>query len=64
MKLPKIVIEWSEPMKVPVTIRVQKLLNGYLIGNTFIASKELLADELVIAFENPHAYLVPPEYHD
>ena len=64
MKYPKIVIEWKDWRKRNTYFTIQKLTNGYLIGNTFIASKEKLANEVITVFENPDAYFTPPEYND
>lgn len=64
MKYPRIKIIWTESMKMPIEINVKKLTNGFLVGNTFVATEERLADELVIYFKDPHAKLNPPQYND
>jgi hypothetical protein len=64
LKVPRIRIEWTEPQKVPVTISVRKLKNGYLIGEVYIATEERLIEELVKYVKDPYANLDLPEYKD
>ena len=64
MKLPHIKIEWSEPMKTPVTVSVRKLSNGYLIGDVYFASEEKLVENLAKWVQDPHANHELPKYKD
>lgn len=64
MKIPHIKIEWSEPMKVPITISVRKLNNGYLIGDTYFATEEKLVVELAKWVKEPYANHASPIYKD
>jgi len=64
MKYPKITIKWVDWQKVPTTIELRRLRNGYLIGNTFFASEDLLVKNLAEYVKNPHAYAEAPEYKD
>lgn len=64
MKFPVIKIEWSESARVPITVKVSKLSNGFLIGNTFFASEDLLVKHLAEYVKDPYAYVAPPEYKD
>lgn len=64
MKFPHIKIEWSEPMKIPVTVSVRRLTNGYLIGDVFFASEELLVKELAKWVKDPYANHDSPHYED
>ena len=64
MKFPRILIEWRERAKMPITIKVAKLTNGYLIGETYFASEDLLVKHLAEYVKDPYAYLPPPEYKD
>jgi len=64
MKFPHIKIEWTEPMKLPVTVSVRKLSNGYLIGDVYFATEDKLVVELAKWVKEPYANHDVPEYKD
>ena len=64
MKLPRIKIVWTELQKTPTTIHVSKISNGYLIGQTFLATEDKLIEELTKYVKDPHAHYDPPFYSD
>jgi len=64
MKFPHIKIVWTEPMKLPVTVSVRKLDNGYLIGDVYFATEDKLVVELAKWVKEPYANHDVPEYKD
>lgn len=64
MKIPHIIIKWQEIAKVPVEVSVRKLSNGYLIGNVYFASEEMLVKNLAEWVKDPHANHDIPKYED
>lgn len=64
MKFPHIKIEWRETTRVPVTVNVKKLSNGYLIGNVYFATEEKLVENLAKWVKDPYGNHDLPEYKD
>ena len=51
-------------MKVPVTVSVRRLSNGYLIGDVYFASEEKLVENLAKWVKDPYANHDLPKYSD
>lgn len=64
MKLPKIKIIWTETGRIPVDIYIEKLTNGYKVGNTYFATREEMIEAIDEWMTDPYADYVAPRYSE
>lgn len=62
MKIPKVTIIWRPLWQKEKVIEVKELTNGYLIGETFIATEDKVVEILAKYVKNPEAKVDLPDY--